>query len=259
MPGEAATSEQRAAKRSSTRTDRHLASALIAAPLRKLSVSRRPAPRWAYRHDVDDQAALLALIQAIVRNDRDDVLRRIAERPALAPIQVAVRASRAEASLYFLDEIHHYIYAGDTALHIAAARHAVAIVRDVHAAGGPVDAVNRRGARPLHYAVDGNPGSARLNPGPQRATVACLLQLGADPNAPDKNGTPPLHRAVRNRCSPAVEALLAGGADPHRRNAKGSTVLQLAAWTTGRGGSGSEDAKVEQEAIIRLLTAAGAS
>jgi hypothetical protein len=89
--------------------------------------------------------------------------------------------------------------------------------------------------------------------------VACLLELGADPNAPDKNGTPPLHRAVRNRCSPAVEALLAGGADPRAPNGKGSTILQLATWTTGRGGSGRADAKVEQEAIIRLLTAAGAS
>ena len=198
----------------------------------------------------------MALIQAIVRNDRDDVLRRIAERPALASTRAAVGASRTEASQYFLHEIHHYIYAGDSALHIAGARHAVAIVRDVHAAGGLVDAVNRRGARPLHYAVDGDPGSARYDPGPQRATVACLLELGADPNAPDKNGTPPLHRAVRNRCSPAVEALLAGGADPRARNAQGSTVLQLATWTTGRSGSGREAAKVEQEAIIRLLTAA---
>jgi hypothetical protein len=208
---------------------------------------------------VDDQAALMAVIQAIVRTDRDDVLRRIAERPALASTRAAVGASRGNPAQYFLDEIRHYVYAGDTALHLAAACHVVGIVRDLHAAGGPVDAANRRGARPVHYAVDGGPGSARWNPGAQRATVACLLELGADPNAPDKNGTPPLHRAVRNRCSPAVEALLAGGADPRVPNAKGSTVLQLATWTTGRGGSGRADAKVEQEAIIRLLTDAGAS
>ncbi len=200
----------------------------------------------------------MALIQAIVRTDRDDVMRRIAERPVLASTRATVGASRAEPSQYFL-EIRHYIYAGDTALHLAAACHVVGIVRDVHAAGAQVDAVNRLGARPLHYAVDGAPGSARWNPGAQRATVAFLLELGADPNAPDRNGTPPLHRAVRNRCSPAVEALLAGGADPHAPNAKGSTVLQLATWTTGRGGSGRADAKVEQAAIIRLLTAAGAN
>lgn len=216
-------------------------------------------PRLAYRHDVDDQAALIAVIQAIVRSDRDEVMRRIAERPALASARTAVGASRAESSQYFLDEIRHYIYEGDTALHIAAVCHAVGIVRDLHAAGGRVNAVNRLGARPLHYAVDGDPGSTRWNPGAQRATVACLLELGADPNSPDKNGTPPLHRAVRNRCSPAVEALLAGSADPHAPNARGSTVLQLATWTTGRAGSGRPDAKVEQEAIVRLLTAAGAS
>jgi len=207
---------------------------------------------------VDDQAALLALIRTIVRHDRDDAQRRLAERPALASLAAAVGASRAAAAEYFLDEIQHYVYAGDTALHLAAAAYAIAIARDVHAAGGAVDAANRRGARPLHYAVDGGPGAPHWDREAQRATVAGLLALGADPDVPDKNGTPPLHRAVRNRCSTAVEALLAGGADCRRPNAKGTTVLQLAGQPTGRGGTGSPDAKAEQAAIIRLLTAAGA-
>jgi Ankyrin repeats (many copies) len=203
---------------------------------------------------VDDQAALMALIKAVVRADRDEVLRRLAEEPALASARATVGASRADPAQYFLDEVRHYVYTGDTALHFAAARHCAPIVRDVHSAGGQVDAVNRRGARPLHYAVDGDPGSARWDASAQRSTVACLLELGADPNAPDKNGTPPLHRAVRNRCSPAVEALLAGGADRHALNSSGSTVLQLASWTTGRGGTGEAAAKAQQEEVIRLLT-----
>ena len=66
----------------------------------------------------------------------------------------------------------------------------------------------------------------------------------------------PLHRAVRNRCSAAVEALLRAGADPRAANAHGSTPSDLARWTTGRGGVGSEAAKAEQQIIIDLLQAA---
>jgi hypothetical protein len=82
-----------------------------------------------------------------------------------------------------------------------------------------------------------------------------LAALGADPNAFDKNGTAPLHRAVRNRCAAAVEALLEVGADPRATNGKGSTAMQLAHWTTGRGGSGSSQARAQQAEIVRLLTA----
>src|SRR3954471_1381429 len=99
----------------------------------------------------------MTLIRAIVRNDRDDVRRRIAEQPALVSLPAVVGASRSEASQYFFDEISHYVYAGDTALHLAAASYGEGIVRDLHGAGAPVDALNRRGARPLHYAADGIP------------------------------------------------------------------------------------------------------
>ena len=87
--------------------------------------------------------------------------------------------------------------------------------------------------------------------------MSSLVALGADPDALDKNGTAPLHRAVRNRCAAAVEALLGVGADPRAANGKGSTPIQLAHWTTGRGGSGSPGARAEQAEIVRLLRAAG--
>ena len=63
---------------------------------------------------------------------------------------------------------------------------------------------------------------------------------------------------MRNRCAAAVEALLAAGADPRRANDRGSTASDLARWTTGRGGTGSDAAKAEQRAIIDLLRGAGA-
>jgi hypothetical protein len=58
---------------------------------------------------------------------------------------------------------------------------------------------------------------------------------------------------VRNRCSAAVDALLRAGADPRATNDHGSTPSDLARWTTGRGGVGSEAAKLEQQTILDLL------
>lgn len=82
--------------------------------------------------------------------------------------------------------------------------------------------------------------------------------MGADPNAIDKSGVAPLHRAVRNRCAAAVRALIDGGADPRTPNKNGSTPLLLATQNTGRGGSGSAAAKAQQKEILRLLMEHGA-
>ena len=75
----------------------------------------------------------------------------------------------------------------------------------------------------------------------------------AEPNALDKSGVAPLHRAVRTRCAAAVQALLDHGADARLTNGNGSTPMLLATQTTGRGGSGSTDAKAQQHEIVRLL------
>jgi hypothetical protein len=66
-------------------------------------------------------------------------------------------------------------------------------------------------------------------------------------------GVTPLHRAVRTRCAAAVKVLLQGGADPQHRNKSGSTPMLLATRNTGRGGSGSREAKEQQERIVELL------
>jgi ankyrin repeat protein len=206
-----------------------------------------------------DGSSLTALIRAIVGSDDAAVSRLLADAPALASARVAVGATRQAAKPHFLDEIAHYVYAGDTALHIAAAAYRPAIVRTLIAMGAEVGAKNRRGAEPLHYAVDGGPGSPAWNPSAQAETVACLIEGGADPNAVDQGGVTPLHRAVRNRCAAAVRALLAGGADARRKNKSGSTSMQLATQNTGRGGSGSPEAKAQQEEIVRLLAQHGSA
>jgi hypothetical protein len=46
---------------------------------------------------------------------------------------------------------------------------------------------------------------------------------------------------------------LRAGADPHLQNDSGSTAFDLARWTSGRGGTGSAEAKTEQRIIADLL------
>ena len=64
---------------------------------------------------------------------------------------------------------------------------------------------------------------------------------------------------MRNRSAAAVKALLDGGADPQAPNKNGSTPMLLANQNTGRGGSGSAEAKAQQKEILRLLTERGAT
>jgi ankyrin repeat protein len=202
---------------------------------------------------VADEPALMRLMRAIAAGDATLASALLAASPSLASAQLAVGASRQVTREFFLDEIGHYAYAGDTALHIAAAGYQLNVARELVSAGANVGAKNRRGAQPLHYAADGGPGSASWNPAAQAATIAYLIAAGADPSATDNSGVAPLHRAVRTRCAAAVSALLEGGADPRRENKNGSTPRSLASHNTGRSGSGSGPAKEQQREIVRLL------
>src|SRR4051794_23686853 len=186
---------------------------------------------------------------AIGRGRGDAVVQALSADPELAK----ARLQRAEE--FFLPECHAQLYAGDTLLHAAASAYDIETAQQLVSAGADVRARNRRGAEPLHGAVTGVPGSDNWNPQSQAEMIACLIDAGADPNATASSGVTPLHRAVRNRCSAAVQALLSAGADPEATNDSGSTALTLAQWTTGRGGSGSPEAKDEQERIIAMLTA----
>ena len=215
-------------------------------------------PRTARIENPDDRA-LLALFRFIASRDQVKAIRSVDQQPGLATTPIRVGASRQDPDTYFLHSIHHYVYAGDTALHIAAAAHQRAVAQSLVARSAEIRAANRRGAEPLHYAADGSPGGDDWDREGQRAVVSYLIDAGADPDAIDKSGVAPLHRAVRTRSSPAVKALIEGGANPRLMNKSGSTPLHLAVQNTGKGNSGSDAAKDEQRQIIALLLEHGAS
>jgi hypothetical protein len=196
----------------------------------------------------------LDLVRVVVDGDIDQVSHRLADNPALATTLSDVGATRQDASSFFFADIAHYLYAGDTALHMAAAAFRRRIAELLIAHGADCRARNRRGAEPLHYAADAN----RWDPAAQAEVITYLLSAGADPNAVDNAGVAPLHRAVRTRSLAAVRALLDGGASSRQPNSAGSTPLHLAVQTTGRGGSGSPQAREQQAGIVRLLLERGA-
>src|SRR2546428_2421205 len=199
-------------------------------------------------------STFLDFVRVVVHGDIDQVSRRLVRDPVLATISSGVGATRQGATTFFFADIAHYLYEGDTALHMAAAAFRRPVAELLVARGADCRAKNRRGAEPLHYAADAN----RWNPTAQAETIEYLISIGADPNAVDSAGVTPLHRAVRTRSLPAVRALLDGGAKPRQPNKAGSTPLHLAVQTTGRGGSGSPQARQQQAGIIRLLLERGA-
>ena len=199
-------------------------------------------------------STFLDFVRVVVSGDVEQVSRRLAARPELATKAAETGATRQEPATFFFTNIAHYLYEGDTALHMAAAAFRRPMAEVLVAYGADVHARNRRGAEPLHYAADAN----RFEPDAQAETVSYLLSSGADPNTLNKDGVAPLHRAVRTRSLAAVHALLDGGANPRLPNKAGSTPLHLAVQTTGRGGSSSALAREQQAAIVRLLLERGA-
>jgi ankyrin repeat protein len=192
------------------------------------------------------------LVQAILDENLERVKELIKQNAALA----AAGATKP----ILATEIAHWIYVGDTALHVAAAGHRAEIVKLLLAAGADVGAAkNHRRAQPLHYAADGYLENPAWSAERQVATIRLLLDADADIQAQDKNGATPLHRAVRTRCAAAVKTLLDAGADASIRNKPGSTPFHLAVQNTGRGGSGADKAKAAQREIIQAFLEHSAS
>src|SRR6266446_5393701 len=193
------------------------------------------------------------VLNAIVDDDRKAVKTLLKADGGLA-----TRLIR-KARLYH-SKIFHWIYVGDTALHLAAAGYRVEIVRLLLAVGAnPNAATNHRQSTPVHYAADGFINGPAWDAKRQVATIRCLLDEGAEIHSQDKNGATPLHRAVRTRCAAAVRCLLQAGSDPMLKNISGSTPFHLAVQNTGRGGSGAATAISAQREIIKEFLSFGVS
>ena len=204
-------------------------------------------------HRVQFLSQMKQLLAAIVDDNRASVKDLLNKDPQLATCHID------EAKLYDAG-VFHWIYVGDTALHLAAAGYRVEVVQLLLSAGAdPNSIANHRRSSPLHYAADGYIIGPAWDPNRQVKTIRCLLEAGSRINAQDKNGATPLHRAVRTRCAAAVEYLLAAGADPLRKNLPGSTPFHLAVQNTGRGGSGDEKARDAQRQIIETFLSRGVS
>src|SRR5437667_4197443 len=114
-----------------------------------------------------------AILTAILDDDQRRVKRLLKADPRLATGLID------KARLYE-SKIVHWIYAGDTALHLAAAGHRCELVRLLLAAGAdPNSTKNRRQSGPLHYAADGYITGPAWNAKRQVETIQCLLDAGA--------------------------------------------------------------------------------
>ena len=77
---------------------------------------------------VKPDLALRELVAAIVAGDAANVSRLLGASPALASACFQSGATRQTAKSYYLDQIERYVFAGDTALHIAEAAYQTAAV-----------------------------------------------------------------------------------------------------------------------------------
>src|SRR6476661_8728380 len=118
-----------------------------------------------------------ALLAAIVCDDITKAKNFLTQNSSLT-------AAVVEVDRLFDTAICHWLYVGDSALHLAAAGYRTEIVGLLLEAGADSNAAqNRRKSGPLHYAADGYINGPAWNEKKQLQTIRRLLVAGAEINA----------------------------------------------------------------------------
>src|SRR6476661_5664514 len=120
------------------------------------------------------------LVDAAVGGRADVVSQLLASDRGLATVRSGVEC--------FVDAATHQLYAGDTALHMAAAASQRETIEYLLSAGADPNALDNGGVTPLHRAVRTRSSEA----------VRALLAGGADVSRRNGSGSTPLHLAVQD-------------------------------------------------------------
>jgi len=175
-------------------------------------------------NDAFSSPDLSPLADAVERGDAAEIRRQLERVDADAPgsdgstlLMSAIRQGRTasvEALLAGGADPNRADPRGDTPVHAAAFSGKPELLRLVLEHGGDANARNQdTGVTPLTQAL--------LSPDAGQYRV--LLEAGADPAIPDRNGDTPLHVAARTNNGGAILALLAKGASPLAANSGGTT------------------------------------
>lgn len=127
-----------------------------------------------------------------------------------------------------------------TPLHDAAWRGDVAAIQQLVKSGADVNATDDMGATALYWAAGGGhpfgPHRCGAEAADRPAVIAALLDLGADPNLPDRrpqgfgrsSGWTPLFVALHHQQFKSARVLLQRGADPHILSDQRMSALMMA-------------------------------
>lgn len=188
----------------------------------------------------DEIAVLKAWIDqgADFRNDVTEDAPPTPIDPGLAALIAAVRTGSKSRVQPLITANRELVKAGDAAgstlLHHAAGFGSLDTITLLLDAGADVNAKNRRGSTPLHWAID------------NEAKVRLLIAKGANVNLKQVEGRTPLYQAASlGNGAAIVRQLLAAGADSNVAMINGRTPLMAAA------GRGDVD-------VMQILVAAGA-
>src|SRR5262245_54622410 len=170
------------------------------------------------------------IFEAVLGSD-EAVAQLLSKSPALSQVRVGQD--------HLVETIPHWLYVGDTPLHLAAAALRIAAARLLLASGANANAENRRRATPLHYACDPRPkSSGKKVPAKNEEFLELVVQHIVKIDQVGRGGSTALHRAVRGWSPAAVVQLLKACARVEIRLGKrGSTPIHLSVQSTGASGT----------------------